>query len=588
MTHPITIDMLEEGHLLLLGTTGAGKTYQQRGFLERLRRADRRVGAVDKLGNHWGLTLSADGERPGLDFVIFGGKRAHVPMTPSDGERIGRLFVERNIPAIFDVSQWKSDEQLEWMEGFADAVFLHNTGALHLGLDEAQSWVPQGGGGDAFNSVRRLAEQGRGNGIFLMLACQRWSRLDSSVRGMADNLIVAMRQTSPIDRKAIADLVALDRTQHAAIMEQLPLLKNGEGYVWEPREARAVRYQFPPNTTFDSSRTPRHGDTPPAPIAVSSELVEELRRAMAPAPEDHPDDTIPNDPLEAFEKGSAVGVMLAERDRAIAGLQNRVHDVGHVALEISTAVSGLAYHVERVLAEIAGAFEAYFPDVTLPAGLLNAQSALRGDGTTRRVDDLGSVQDARKMSTDGQQSLSAPAAPARRPKAEGAAHVPEQPRAAPTPSPEREYRSLAVLAAIYPAGLTETAWAGRAGRARKGGAWQQQRRRYAKAGLVEQRDGRWHATSAGVVAAGADIPTLPRPGRELVEWWAGRLRRGGGGRLLQILFDKRGLTRDALAAEARMTASGGAFNAYVQELKRNELIDERGKRLFVSPALTGE
>lgn len=26
--HPISIEMLEEGHLLLLGTTGAGKTYQ--------------------------------------------------------------------------------------------------------------------------------------------------------------------------------------------------------------------------------------------------------------------------------------------------------------------------------------------------------------------------------------------------------------------------------------------------------------------------------------------------------------------------------------------------------------------------------
>lgn len=45
--------MLEEGHLLLLGTTGAGKTYQQRGFMERLRFNGRRVGAVDKLGNHW-------------------------------------------------------------------------------------------------------------------------------------------------------------------------------------------------------------------------------------------------------------------------------------------------------------------------------------------------------------------------------------------------------------------------------------------------------------------------------------------------------------------------------------------------------
>lgn len=124
--YPITVGQLEDGHALILGTTGSGKTYQLRGMLEQLRRADRRVGAVDKLGNHWGLTLDADGEAAGLDFVIFGGKRGHVPMTPDAGEKLGRLFVERNVPAIFDVSQWTSDEQQRWVADFADAVFRTN------------------------------------------------------------------------------------------------------------------------------------------------------------------------------------------------------------------------------------------------------------------------------------------------------------------------------------------------------------------------------------------------------------------------------------------------------------------------------
>ena len=285
--HPLTLDQLEESHLLIIGQTRSGKTYQLRGAIEQLRRADRRVGAIDKIGNHWGLTLSADGKGPGLEFVIFGGKRAMVPMTPDQGAMLGRLFVERNIPAIFDVSQWTSVEQLQWVAGFAEAVFQYNEGALHLGVDEAQSWMPLNGGGPAFQNMLRLVEQGLGNGIRLMLSVQRLARLDATARGMTP-LVVAMRQTSTVDRNAVAELMAIDTSAAAMLKRELPALPAGTGYIWDPGSGVLDKHPFPPNSTFDSSRTPKHGDTPPAPIAVSSTLVDELRSALA-APASDPE-----------------------------------------------------------------------------------------------------------------------------------------------------------------------------------------------------------------------------------------------------------------------------------------------------------
>src|SRR4051812_27513899 len=47
----VSVEQLEESHLLLIGQTRSGKTYQLRGAIEQLRLADRRVGAIDKVGN---------------------------------------------------------------------------------------------------------------------------------------------------------------------------------------------------------------------------------------------------------------------------------------------------------------------------------------------------------------------------------------------------------------------------------------------------------------------------------------------------------------------------------------------------------
>jgi hypothetical protein len=306
-SHPVSIELLEEFHLLEVGTTRSGKTYLLRGLLERLYRADRRVAAVDKLGNHWGLTHSADGQRPGLDFIIFGGRHAHLPMTPADGAFLGRMLVERSFPAIFDVSQWKPHEQESWVADFADAVFEHNygRGPLHLSFDEAQSWAPQGAGALSTASIRRLAEQGAGNGILLILAVQRLARLDITVRNLAQ-AVIALRQPGTQDRRALRDLVEASLDDAKAFDAALPQLGTGEGFLWTPGSGEIIRARFPTNTTFDSSRTPKHGDLAPAPIGAMSAIVEDLRAALG----------SPEGPV----KGSAE-VRVAELERQLSSVR---------------------------------------------------------------------------------------------------------------------------------------------------------------------------------------------------------------------------------------------------------------------------
>lgn len=571
--YPIHVDALE-AHTLIAGTTGSGKSYLERGLVEQLRAADRRVGVVDKLGNFWGLTLAADGKRRGLDFVIFGGKRAMVPMTPDQGEQLGRLFVERNIPAIFDLSLWKRPDQERWVAAFADAVFLHNHASLHLVLDEAQSWAPQNGGGAAFDSVRRLAEQGRGQGIHLLMAVQRLSRIDKSVANMAQG-VIAMRQTGTADRKAIRELMAGQVDDVAAFERDLPGLPTGTGYVWNPLELTLKRTAFPPNRTFDSSRTLRHGDTPPAPIAVSSTLVDELRKALAPKPQTDGERAASRE-ADAICFGLDAARLKTDVDLArarIAELEDeveRLKRLGDLLYQRGVVIGiGNARDLLSKFIQVENEHPSIPPlDAETVQALEPAQKSQAKPGAETAPADSGAAE-------RGSRAEAAPATP---PASVGDAEA----------TSDREYRALAGLVAVFPAGLTEPAWAARTGYSRKGGAWNRRRKRYRDAGLIEQRGDRWHATQAAVDQVGADIPDMPKPGPAVVAWWARRL--GAPGRVLELLaaVHPRALTRDAIAAELRMSARGGAFNRHIAALKAAELVTETRKRLAIEPALLGE
>ncbi len=542
---PITLDQLEAAHWLVVGTTGSGKTYLARGLLEQLRRADRRVGVVDKMGKLWGLTLSADGTGPGLEFVIFGGKRAQAPMTPDQGALIGRLFVERNIPAIFDLSQWKAPDRERWVADFSEAVFDANETALHLMFDEAQSWVPQGGGGPAYDAVKLLAEQGRGNGINLLLTAPRMAGLDANVRG-AIAAMVAMRQTLDIDIKRTAETIGAHLTiDDKAFKAQLPTLPTGTGYVWSPAGSGLERVAFPANSTFDSSRTPRHGDTPPPPIAISNTLVDELRAALAPPAE--PESQKDGKPESRISLPADLA-RIAELEAIVADQRAELREAD---AECDGYNRGLAAIEELVLAVRSGTY--------------------RANLHPRAADSQASPP-----SVPVRAEVAFPPSPAKLDRFEEAART----------QGVRGMSALQVLVSAAPSyGLTEEQWAFLAGFTRSGGTWTTYKGALRAAGLIEQIDGRWSPTRAGYLSA-ADAPIDPPVfGPELVRSWA---KKGQStGKLAEVLLAlwPGSCSRERLAADAGMTASGGTFTTYLGRLRKRGMLEERGKQVRLNPAL---
>ena len=132
--------------LVIVGTSGSGKTYAAKGLLERLVSHGARVCVVDPLGVWWGLRAGVDGGTSPLPcpVALFGGRYADVPLNEGTGRALGHLVGTHRIACVADVSDLGSSASRQAsMTAFAEALYEANTEPLQLVQDEADLWAPQ-------------------------------------------------------------------------------------------------------------------------------------------------------------------------------------------------------------------------------------------------------------------------------------------------------------------------------------------------------------------------------------------------------------------------------------------------------------
>lgn len=252
-------------HIAILGKTGSGKTFTAKGIVEKLLAQSRRVCIIDPTGAWHGLRSSFDGEKPGFEVVILGGTHGDAPLPALSGMACAELVVSGNVQVVFDTSAMTVGERTRWFIDFGTALYRLNTHPLHLIIDEAHVFAPQGKvpdpeTGKMLHAANSLASGGRSRGIRLMMLTQRPAKLHKDSLTCCDTLI-AMRVIAPQDREAIEDWVlgCGDKVKGKQVLDSLAQLSKGEGWVWFPEGGVLERVKFPKITTFDSSKTPDDG-----------------------------------------------------------------------------------------------------------------------------------------------------------------------------------------------------------------------------------------------------------------------------------------------------------------------------------------
>lgn len=266
----------------VLAKRGVGKTYTAAVFVEELLKADRQVVVVDPIGVWFGLRSSADGKHAGLPIIVMGGDHGDVPLEVTAGSTIADFITEQKASVVLDLSRFRKGEQTRFMTDFAETLYHRNRDPLMIVVDEADAFAPQRpqkGEERLLGAMEDLVRRGRARGLGIMLVTQRAAVLNKNVLTQVEVLVV-LRTIAPQDREAIDAWVKVYGTdeQRDELMSSIASLAIGEAWFWSPGWLDTFkRVQVRRRETFDSSATPKQGETRKAPKKLADVDLEALK-----------------------------------------------------------------------------------------------------------------------------------------------------------------------------------------------------------------------------------------------------------------------------------------------------------------------
>jgi hypothetical protein len=539
---------------------------------------------IDPKGDWWGLRSSKDGKTNGLPIPIFGGLHGDMPLTPESGALMATLIVEYNMTCVLDVSRFSKAARARFLAEFAERLYsLHQESPQprHLFIEEADRVVPQqvlradaaclARCVGAFSDIVRL---GGAFGLGATLISQRSALISKDVLTQVETMI-AMRTTSPQDRKAIRDWME-HHAISAEIVESLPSLLSGEAWVsssyFLPEHGLKPiqRIRFHQRATFDSGATPKVGQQRKVATLADIDLGD-ITAQMA-------------EVTEAAERNDP---------KALHGEIIRLKK--ELALARQHAQDPALLAELELLRDEAEALRARPPQVVEVPAVDALTVAALGDAVTAMRDAASGVELA--LSTAPRTPVAAP--PADVPALARArplfadplsAHAPRAPKAAPAADGDikigKAHRAFLTVLAQFPDGRSRNQLAMLSGYSVKSSMMDKALSQLRQAGYV-QTGQPLRITAAGLEALG-DFEPLPS-GPELIAEWMRRLGKAEGA-FLRVLLDEwpRELTRAQIVEATGYSDKSSMTDKALSRLRTLELITGTSAGMTANETLARE
>lgn len=583
----LSIDAVQYGSQgnAVLGIRDSGKTYTATYFAECLFDAGVPFIAFDPIGV-WRF-LRVPGKGRGYPIVVAGGKEGDLPLTEAGAPEIVRAAMRNGVSLVIDLFDINLSKAA-WRRIVTSCVrvLLHENaqyGLRHVFLEEAAEFIPQKPNDwDVYNEIEKLARMGGNSRLGYTLINQRSQEVAKAILELCENLFLHRQRGKNALENMDKWLQIAGASEQKEIVKSLPELPQGTCWGWlgGDNPTPPTLAKVPEKNSFHPDRRIMHGDklVKGRKAVDVGDFVAGMKTTLV--------------KVEEEDKANNPKLLRAEIARLNKVISEAAKAKGSATIDPAAIAKAEERSFERGKKEVAAAADKRIREARLTEleGLRNLVAPLLGflDGQIKAAKaDKAKIRDHVAF-TPAAVRPDAPAAPASRP-----VRAPAAPRSV-TPSGDdsdrplkAERKPLAALASAYPAGMTEAQWAVAAGLKRTGGTWGTYLSRLRMAGRIVEQGDTFFATEQGIADLGGDIPQLPPPGPQLVEFWAGKIT--GASKMLRYLAGvyPNFITRDELAAglEPPLTVTGGTFGTYLSRLRAPGLIEEQGDQLRAAPQL---
>jgi hypothetical protein len=535
----------------ILAQRRKGKTYTASVIAEEMVAAGQPWVALDPTGAWWGLRASANGKREGLPVLVIGGAHGQLPLERTAGKLMADLVVDEPGWYVFDFSLFESKSaERQFATDFAERFYRRkgqSTGAVHLFVDEADVFVPQrspAGDQRMLGAFESIVRRGGLRGIGTTLISQRAAVINKNVLEQID-VLVTLRTLGPNDQKAIKAYVDAFGTaeQQAELMGSLASLDLGEAWVWEPGGDVFERVRIRERRTFNSSATPKAGESQTEPVKLADVDLDALRDKIAETVEK----AKAEDPEELRKQITALRRELAQRPEAEAP----------EPVEVTVPVFD-----EQKFSELR--------DILLQTERRLDRVFKARDEMVERAREFREELDRAEKLVRGQRS-----APTRvtTPTPSTPAAAPSVPAAVGDVKLGRPERAILGVLAQFPDGRTKTQIAILSGYSAKSSSFSNAMGKLRSAGLISPAGADPVTITAEGQAIAGDVDPVPS-GPGLYLHWQGKLGKAERS-ILDVLYQAHPaeLSKEEISDQSGYSATSSSFSNALGKLRSLELVD---------------
>jgi len=568
--------------LLIQANSGGGKSWLLRRLLEESHNKVQHI-IIDLEGEFGSL-------REKFDYLLVG-KEGEIPASIKTAELLAKRLLKLNVSTIVDLSELKHYERKLFVKRFLDSLINAPKKLWHpllVVVDEAHQFAPQKEKSESVSAVIDLMTRGRKRGFCGILATQRLSKLNKDAVAECNNKLIG-RTGLDVDMKRASDELGFTSKEQ---MRGLRNLGPGEFFAFGPSISNEIV-----KVTVGGVVTshPKSGATNLLEVSPTPKNIQKLLKDVVDLDKESEAELRSKQDFErkitelkrevrslklSKSKEEVSEVKLSQiREKALVSAKRSVsNELNSEILELKRKISLFGSEVRRYDKLLEGIdLDAYKIKNRIESFKVSQKGREDSKGVkySEFNDDYKKTysKELYNKSKSNISQLENEYLPKRVHKDGKGAESPQPvPPIDAKPLRKGAMKMLNWLASAYPEGLTKQRLATLSGFSVKGGTFNTY--------ISDLKRNMWvtggkelFITKDGLANAMDSPPPLPT-GEELLDLWCSKFR-AGAAKILRILYDSYPdmVTKEALGYMSGFTPSGGTFNTYLSELRRNGLIN---------------